>query len=129
MITIEQVAQRQKELYEKATALVKSKGHDYNREQQEKGDTLFNMRVSKLLGITETTTQGVLTRLSDKFMRLISLTKDPLVTAHVKDESILDTIVDIWNYTTYLSLFYAEELFDETTKADVDWIKRQIPNI
>ena len=129
MITIEQVAQRQKELYEKATALVKSKGHDYNREQQEKGDTLFNMRVSKLLGITETTTQGVLTRLSDKFMRLISLTKDPLVTAHVRDESILDTIVDIWNYTTYLSLFYAEELFDETTKADVDWIKRQIPNI
>lgn len=108
MITLDQVAKRQKDIYDKATALVKIKGHDYNREQQEKGDTLFNMRVSTILGITDTETQGVLVRLSDKFQRLISLTKDPTVSAAVKDEAILDTACDIFNYTSYLTLFYDE---------------------
>jgi uncharacterized protein YajQ (UPF0234 family) len=125
MITLDQVAKRQDLLFDKCKSLVKMKGADYNREQQQSGDTLFNMRVSKLLGITDTTTQGVLTRLSDKFMRLISLTKNPKVQAQVKDESVRDTIVDAINYLTYLSLFYDEERQDLQSEADQDWIKRQ----
>jgi hypothetical protein len=127
LITTDQVYERQKMLFDKAVSLVKSKGHDYNRSQQQKGDTLFNMRVSKLLGITDTVTQGVLTRLSDKFMRLSSLTKDPTISAQVKDESVLDTIVDIWNYTAYLSLFFEEERNESTLEADKDWLQRQTP--
>lgn len=109
MITLDQVYKTQDELFGQARSIIQKKGHDYNRSQQEKGDTLFNMRVAKLLGIVESDTQSVLVRLSDKFMRLNSLTKDPKVSASVKDESVRDTIVDVMNYATYLYLFYDEE--------------------
>lgn len=109
MTTLEEVYKVQQEIFESATKLVKSKGHDYNFKQQEEGDTLFNLRVAKLLGVTEFTTQGILVRLSDKFMRLASLTSNPTVNPEVKDESVKDTIRDIWNYTAYLWIFYQEE--------------------
>lgn len=108
MITLDQVRAKQDELFKKATGLVEKKGADYNRKQQHSGDTLFNMRVSTILGITETNQQGVLTRLSDKFMRLASLADASQEEAN-KDESIQDTVVDIWNYTTYLLLFREEQ--------------------
>jgi hypothetical protein len=117
MITLEQVYKTQDELFKQARNIIEKKGHDYNRSQQEKGDTLFNMRVAKLLGIVDSDTQSVLVRLSDKFMRLNSLTKDPKVSVSVKDESVRDTIVDVMNYVTYLYLFYEEE---KNSKAGVN---------
>jgi hypothetical protein len=108
MATLEEVIKNHEDLCKEARDIISKKGHDYNREQQAGGDTLFNMRVSHLLGITDTPTQGVLVRLSDKFMRLNSLTKNPHARAAVKDESIRDTIKDTINYLTYLYIFYQE---------------------
>ena len=108
MITLKKVLKTHKDICGEARKIIEIKGHDYNREQQKTGDTLFNLRVAKLLGINKSTTQGILTRLSDKFMRLISLTKDPNVEAAVKDESVKDTIKDTINYLVYLYLFYQE---------------------
>lgn len=109
MITLKQVYKKQKYLFDKATSLVSKKGSDYNRKQQNEGDTLFNLRVCRLLGIVEHDTQGVMVRLSDKFMRLASLTTNPKENPQVVDEKIEDTIIDIWNYTSYLLLLYEEE--------------------
>lgn len=108
MATLEYVLSRHEEICKKARDLIAIKGHDYNREQQEGGDTLFNMRISTLLGITDNPCQGILVRLSDKFQRLNSLTKNPKIKQAVKDESIIDTIADIINYSIYNFIFYEE---------------------
>lgn len=88
-------------------ALIDKKGADYNREQQLSGDTLFNLRVSEILGIVPTAERGILVRLSDKFMRLISLMQ-PGVEAAVRDESVRDTVKDIHNYADYALQLWEE---------------------
>lgn len=103
MASLNEVKQFRQRMFDESMALVEKKGHDYNRAQQAGGDTLFNLRVCELLGIVPTVEAGILVRLSDKFMRLISLTA-PGVEAAVKDESVLDTVRDIHNYVDYLAL-------------------------
>ena len=93
------------EMFNRSAALAESKGADYNRQQQEEGDTLFNIRVGEIMGIG-TTEQGLLFRLSDKFMRLVSLAGG--ATPEVKDESVLDTIRDMHNYLDMLGLIYTK---------------------
>lgn len=107
MPSLEQVIEVQNELVKKAQALMGSKGHDYNGQQQLSGDTLFNMRVASLLGIVPNCVDSVLVRLSDKFMRLVSLTR-PGATRQVSNESLEDTIVDAINYLTYVLVFLRE---------------------
>jgi len=87
----------------------KKKGADYNRKQQLSGDTLYNLSVAKQLDIVDTVTKSILVRLSDKMMRLISLTGDPKVHVEVKDEKVSDTIEDTINYLVYLYCKYQEE--------------------
>lgn len=94
-------------MFDKSMALIERKGADYNRDQQTAGDTLFNLRVCELLSIVPSIEEGILVRLSDKFMRLISLTK-PGTEAAVKDESVLDTIADTHNYLDFLGLMWLE---------------------
>ena len=108
MISLEEMKKIQSELFAKASSLVEKKGHDYNFHQQLTGDTLFNLRVAKLLGITENELKSVLVRLCDKLMRLISFS-DPRIIASVKDESVEDTVVDILNYATFYYAFYKEK--------------------
>src|SRR3990167_11014503 len=98
MISLADVIEFKQKMHEHSVSIVAKKGYDYNREQQEQGDTLFNLRVCELLGVTETAEQGILTRLTDKLMRLISLTKPGV---EPKNESVYDTIVDIHNYIDY----------------------------
>ena len=105
-ITVAEVRAFRQERYEASLALVEKKGHDYNRQQQNGGDTLFNLRVCELLGIVETTEAGILTRLSDKLMRLVSLTAAPGVEAAVSDEPVMATVDDVHNYVDYLALVY-----------------------
>ena len=107
MPSLEEVKKFRLERFEASMALIDKKGADYNREQQQNGDTLFNLRVCELLGIVDATELGILVRLSDKFMRLISLTK-PGREAAVKDESVLDTINDVHNYVDYLGLIWQQ---------------------
>ena len=108
MSKLDEVIKVHRELCDEARAIIETKGHDYNRTQQNNGDTLFNLKVACLLGVVDSNTQSVLVRLSDKLMRLISLTKEPSVQAQVKDESVRDTIKDMINYATYLYVFYRE---------------------
>lgn len=103
MPSLSEVLQFREDMHKKSMALIEKKGADYNRDQQQEGNTLFNLHVCELLGIVESTEEGILVRLSDKFMRLISLTK-PGREAAVKDESVLDTVVDVHNYIDYLAL-------------------------
>lgn len=105
--TIKQVKDFRMALFEKSMGMIDRKGADYNRDQQKAGDTLFNLRVCELLGVVPSAEEGILVRLSDKLMRLISLTK-PGREAAVKDESVLDTIADIHNYVDYLGLIWQQ---------------------
>ena len=109
MTTLRHVLSEHKRLTKKAFDVVETKGRDYNRKQQRDGDTLFNITVAKQLGITDTVCQSLMVRLSDKFMRLASLTVNPKEQAAVKDESVEDTICDTINYLIYLNCKYREE--------------------
>ena len=60
------------------------------------------------LGIVDSTTKSILVRISDKIMRLISLTSNPKEEAEIKDERISDTIEDTINYLVYLYCKYQE---------------------
>ena len=108
MTSLSKVHTEHKRLCKKAYDLVEQKGHDYNRTQQNDGDTLFNLVAPTHDGITETVTQPILVRLSDKWHRLISLSKDPSVKAKISDEKVEDTIVDMINYLIYLKIKYDE---------------------
>jgi hypothetical protein len=92
-------------MFDKSFSVIEKKGADYNRSQQLGGDTLYNLRVCETLGIVPSAEVGILVRLSDKFMRLISLaSEEPAVV----DESFEDTVCDIHNYVDYLALIRAE---------------------
>lgn len=106
MISLEEVLKIRKELFDKSTKLVASKGADYNNKQQKAGDTLFNLRVPTILGITEDPLQNVLAIMANKIMRLSSLrTNEP----SVKNESFEDSVIDLINYATYLVAFRREQ--------------------
>jgi len=106
MISLKELKKIRKQLFADSEKLVKSKGHDYNKTQQQAGDTLFNLRVPALLGNVSSPTQTCIDYMSAKLMRLTSLQfTDP----KVKGESFRDTILDMINYTTYLYAFYKEK--------------------
>ena len=109
MTTLKKVLKTHRELCDNSRSVIAIKGRDYNRKQQKSGDTLFNMSVCKMLGITDTIPQGILVRLSDKFMRLSSLCRDPKEHPAVTDEKVKDTIQDTINYLVYLYIKYEEE--------------------
>jgi hypothetical protein len=106
--TLENVLAIHEQICKEARAIVETKGADYNRDQQKSGNTLFNLTVCAILGIVNHACVGLLVRISDKFMRLISLTKDPLREARVKDEKVKDTVIDLINYTIYLYILWRE---------------------
>ena len=96
----------------KADDLLVRKGSDYNSQQQEQGDTLFNLRVCALMGVVPSAVDGVLVRMSDKLMRLISLTR-PGVIQKVSEETFEDTTVDLRNYGDYLLALVKEQKGEE----------------
>lgn len=83
-MTREQKVNRHLEIAKALNQLYNSKGHDY-------GDS-FGETYQKL-GII-----SALTRISDKYNRLISLATKPEEERKVKDESIQDTLLDMANY-------------------------------
>lgn len=107
--TLEDVTAFRKTMFDKSMELVNRKGADYNRDQQSQGDTLFNIRVCELLGVVPTAERGILVRLSDKLMRLISLVHPDRLPANA-DESVMDTIADIHNYVDYLGLLHQKRV-------------------
>ena len=77
------------ELIEKMAKLHANKNRDYGN-----GNPLGNFMTAEDLGIDPFL--GVLVRMSDKWTRICSLTKQGQ--QHVKDESIEDTLLDLANY-------------------------------
>src|SRR5947207_736526 len=71
--SLDQTKAFRQEMFDKSFGIIEKKGADYNRHQQLGGDTLYNLRVCEILGIVSAAEIGILVRLSDKFMRLISL--------------------------------------------------------
>lgn len=116
MPSLESVKQFREQMFKESMALIEQKGHDYNRQQQHAGDTLFNLRVAELLGIVPTAERGILVRLADKMMRLISL-MEPGVEASVKGESVRDTVKDIHNYVDYALQLWEERAAQTTPPA------------
>lgn len=108
MPTLQAVRDFRTRMFNDSMALIEKKGHDYNRQQQNDGDTLFNLKVAALLGIVPTPERGILVRLSDKFMRLISLMQ-PGVEPSVSNESVRDTVRDFHNYLDYALLLWEEQ--------------------
>lgn len=103
--TLDEVKKFRQDMYDKSMALVDRKGADYNRDQQNGGDTLFNIKVCELLGVVTTAERGILVRLMDKMMRLNSLVhpdREPENT----DESVMDTVADIHNYVDFMALLH-----------------------
>lgn len=100
-ISKEALIAMRRRLNEKADSLLLAKGNDYNAQQQDAGDTLFNLRICAILGIVGSPVDGILVRMSDKLARLVSLTR-PTTVQKVKDESVEDTIIDLKNYADYL---------------------------
>lgn len=120
MPSLESVLKFREEMYRESVDLIARKGHDYNRQQQHDGDTLFNLRVAEVLGIVPTAERGILVRLSDKFMRLISLMSADVDPA-VKGESVRDTVRDIHNYADYALMIFEERR--AVKKAAIDAIR------
>lgn len=106
-ISKEELIKMRARLNARADELLLAKGNDYNSQQQQNGDTLFNLRVCELTGIVPSAVDGILVRMSDKMQRLVSLTRAGVV-QKVKDESLEDTIVDLRNYADYLLAFVKE---------------------
>lgn len=107
MSSVQDVKEFRRRMFDESMAIIEKKGHDYNRQQQNGGDTLFNLRVCELLGIVPSAERGILVRLSDKFMRLISL-MEPGVDPAVKGESVRDTVRDVHNYLDYCLQIWEE---------------------
>lgn len=100
-ISIEELLDMRRRRQTTRDEILRRKGNDYNAQQQNSGDTLFNLRVCELMGIVSSPIDGILVRLSDKLMRLTSLTR-PGVNQQVLDEKIEDTVDDAVNYLDYL---------------------------
>ena len=94
-----------------AKHLMESKGHDY---APDGADPFKNFRLCNAVGLCDTLT-GVAVRLGDKYSRLITaITKDEL---KVKDEGVLDTILDAINYNILIYALYQERT-EAIVKAD-----------
>ena len=74
--------------------LMVAKNHDYSGER----DCLSNIKACEVMEICDAET-GLLTRMLDKFQRIINLQKTK---AMVKDESSLQDINDLRNYLVFL---------------------------
>ena len=116
--TLDEVKKFRQEMYDKSMALVDRKGADYNRDQQNGGDTLFNIKVCELLGVVPTAERGILVRLMDKMMRLNSLVHPDREPANT-DESVMDTVADIHNYVDFMALLHHKRKLAAQEAADV----------
>ena len=90
----EQLKELFMQTFAKCTDTMLKKNHDYSKGN----NALRNFELVEYLGIADTP-QGVLVRLSDKFMRICNLYNTD---AKVKDEAVEDTIDDMINYLVIL---------------------------
>lgn len=95
----EQYLNKFKEITDKMYSITKAKNSDYSWENTE--DAFKNFRVVETLWVA-TTEQWFVTRITDKLTRVCNLLKQD---AHVVDEKIEDTLLDMANYCILFKLF------------------------
>lgn len=89
------------ELCNKMVEITRAKNSDYSSA----ADPFQNFRVVEAYGMSAE--QGFLTRMSDKMSRLANFIKQGEF--QVKDESFLDTCLDLANYSVLLAGYYMSE--------------------
>jgi hypothetical protein len=89
------------EFLKKMAEVHSNKNHDYAGDK----DPLKNLHAPKRLGITPF--MGVLVRLQDKASRLEQFAQSNEL--YVKDESVIDTLIDQANYSVLAAILYLEE--------------------
>ena len=95
------------QLLEKMKEIHLAKNNDY----AEDNDPLSNLKMCTQLNVPAYI--GVLIRCSDKYARLIQLSKKE---ARVKDESFQDTLLDLANYCLLCYILYDEEVLQSKIK-------------
>lgn len=101
MATRDELMALHEDLCNRARALSRKKNHDYSG-GKDATHAFLNFIKCEELGLCKTET-GILVRLSDKLSRLNTLA-DSNLKYEVDDERVLDTVLDIINYTV---IFYA----------------------
>lgn len=81
-----------------------------NADYATEGDSLSNLKMSEMMGIPAW--KGALIRIMDKFSRIIQLAKRD-GQANVKDESILDTLLDLSIYCLLTIILFEEWLKEQ----------------
>jgi hypothetical protein len=89
------------ELLQRMAEVHSNKNHDYAGDE----DPLKNLRASERLGLTPF--MGVMVRLQDKASRLEQFAKSSELM--VKDESVIDTLIDQANYSILAAILYMEQ--------------------
>ena len=84
-----------------------NKGDEYLTTQKRNRDLFIQKNSDYGNSFADFTFLGLIVRLNDKINRLMSLTSN--IVYKVKDESVMDTINDLYNYSV-LSLMYREEI-------------------
>ncbi len=101
IMTSKELIEFHKKFCETMNETIAAKNADYAD-----ADSAFsNFTRVELLGIA-TTEQGFLTRMVDKLCRIANLIKQP---AKVKDESIIDTLMDLANYSIILAAYLSDK--------------------
>ncbi len=102
------------ELCGEARKLLEKKNADYARV----GDPFSNFRLYVTLGLSETVPQAILTRMVDKFSRIINFSKRGEF--KVSDENIDDTIKDLINYLILLRGSFDDDKTIEELKEQLE---------
>lgn len=101
MLTREKYQEVFKERLDSMLTIMKAKNADYASDW----DPFKNFRLVESAGVS-TLEEWILIRMFDKMSRISNLLDTE---AQVKDESVIDTLVDLANYSIILSIFLEEK--------------------
>jgi hypothetical protein len=90
-------------LCDRARGLMARKNADYAGQGSD--DPLVNFRHAERLGLCPNAGASILVRMTDKMSRLATAVRRPL---EVSDESAMDTILDMINYSVLLARWFEE---------------------
>jgi len=97
------------QIFREAKEIIKKKNHDYGSAH----DPFFNLTSVERCNICSTE-QGILTRLSDKFCRLINFVDKREL--KVEDESLKDTVIDAINYLILIFSY-----IEQKESKEIEW--------
>jgi len=98
---------------EKMHDILKRKNADYSGTNP---DPFFNFTKVEILGIASTE-QGFLTRMNDKFSRVITFVQKGSL--QVADETVEDTLIDLANYSLLMAAYLREKRYGRHQDSDI----------